>query len=223
MNLGIEYLARTGLLKEFFTSPCSLFLERSPRSKKKLKGTKLVVTISNGNDYYIVKHWYVSLFKDYEALPAMEEYYVEDVFSSPNVIVPDYRLFKYKNKYPSRQNSWRTPMPEDVFKTYHDEYFNSKQHRTACEKWLLETFLKVHIPELFKFGDRLTTYFGTKIPTDMITKKQKHELLNNFPKKNKYWEMWRRYMLDFDGTPGELSFINSFPTITSSFSSSSSS
>jgi len=210
MNLGIEYLARTGLLKEFFTSPCSLFLERSPQSKKKLKGMKLVVTISDGVEYHIVKHWYISLFKNYEALPTMEEYYVDDVFSDPNVIIPDYRLFKYKNSYPSRQNSWRTPMSENAYQTYHDEYFNSKQHRVAREKWLLEAFLKVHLPELVRFASRATTYFGAKISTEMIISKQKYELMNSFPKKNKYWEMWRRYMLDFDGTPGELSLLNSF-------------
>jgi len=188
VNLGIEYLARVGLLSEFLTIPCSLFLDVS--RKTKTKSEKLVVTISNGGDNYIVKHWHISHCTIEEALPPMEEHYVKD-FSNPNVIVPGYRLLKYnKNPYPGNKNTWRLPMPDSTYQKYHNQYFNADCHRLARDKWLFHSFLKIFLPNMFTFGETIRHgYFGTRIPAELITSRQKHEIERNFPKEWKYWKM----------------------------------
>ncbi len=180
--------------------PCSLFLTDSSNSEKK------VVTINSGNKpNFIVKCWFVSSCHEDQVLPSTQESLVSRLFEDPHVILEGHRLLKYKEEaVPSHLNYHNHPMSADTYNSYVDNFFDTKVHRLQRESWLWNEFVRIYFPHLL----RLSYSLFQRI--DDVAKDQRIIVSKNYPEAWLYWLKWRKYMMDFEGTPAELVFSKEY-------------
>jgi len=209
MNLGLEYLIRSGLIKSWLSVPCSLFLTEYDTDNR------LVVTIGEEfkpSEFFSVKHWHISNCQPEQALPSITEGRVPkaDIFSHPMVIVPGHRLFRYHlESIPVGYNHYSHPMSNEVYDFFFDASVNSLAHRRKKHDWLWERFLHIYVPNLLS----LTRYINSAYRSDAeIAEDQRQLVQEYYPAVWAYWEKWTKYMLHLDSTPGELIFSKEYRT-----------
>ena len=201
MNLGIEYLVRTDLIKGLFTVPCSLFLTNFDT------GAKLVITISNEftpTEFYNVKHWNITACKNEQVLPSFAEYQVpkNEVFTSHYTVVNGYRLLSFTyGGIPIFLNSIHGPMEANTYEMYYNGVLTGIGHFQNKENWLWREFTKIYVPHLSTSN---STYIPK--PYSMIANEQRSIVYAYYKDLWQYWEKWMKYLLDFPGIHGELLF-----------------
>jgi hypothetical protein len=198
MTPALEYLTRTGLIKEWLTPPCSLYLY------ERITFKKLAVTINEEftrSDFYSVKHWILSECRREQALPPMRECRVpkKEVFDHPAVVVPDHHLIPYfESVIPDRLNSYRASMDRLIYQDFYDKFAASTKHLQYQVNWLWGVFVRIYAPELMILQG---TY---ELKTDFEIYEEQRDLVFRYQKGIwKYWHMWLDYMLH---SPGELIF-----------------
>lgn len=186
MNLGIEYLVRTGVVRNFLETPCSLFYQNK-------EGDKLVVTLHKEDPGYAMRHWKVFAYG--ENLPPMEEFYTETPFDDFRV-PSGFTLLEYREEpVEDHENHWRRPMSISLYKSYCEHFLNSNRHRRIKEVWLWRGFTKACGIEF----ERRAHFYLEYLTEAAIVEER-------YPDNWRRWLVWRKHMLDFQGVPGELIF-----------------
>ena len=199
MNLGIEYLIRTGAAKEALTFPCTLFLEHS------YKNINLVVTISFNkfSNRYIVKHWKISDVSKDEILPNFNEYSVskDNLFTDPSIIVHQYRPLEFKedsikvNKQYSLPD-YRAKRQEAEYQLYLNNHMNPIANKLNRYFWLWDNFTNAYVPKI----------------NDLFPNKRSQLILieEEFPSYWKRWNKWQDMMYFETPVATELAFYDEF-------------
>ena len=203
-------MTRTGISKELIEFPCSIFLTKQC-------GERFVLSIYKSTQTYIVKKWNIHQCDPDQALPPMEEFIVEDLFNDTQMVLPDTTILRFHHtSIPSSENATNRPMTEEKYHEYFNNYLESfVAHNNARERWLWYSFLSAYHPEIIRFGmsvKRTVGFFGSYAQKE-IMQDQKMIVEIKHPKTWKYWSMWKKYMLDFKGPPGEFGFCTAYPTV----------
>ena len=142
MNLAIEYLIRTGAIRNFFTAPCTLCVEH-------WIGAKMVVGIENaGRSEYLVTHWHLEELDEDQRFPKSCQFKIlkEELFVSDKIIPSEYHLLPYQElSVGSGHNQYNRPMYEDIYDSYLDQLLYSQKHQEIRSHWMWKAFLKIHI------------------------------------------------------------------------------
>jgi hypothetical protein len=194
MNLAIEYLTRSGELKSRTSPPYSLFLNHATITEN-----KLVVTVHANQNKLIIKQWDVVNPTTSPTPSFIEQVIPQDhLFTSDFVIVPDYDLVWYfEDPYvigkhqPSDPIEGESQQEEYLSKSRH--IMNSAGHNKNRESWLWSRFVHVYNIKVSPFGGHYTS--------------KQDQLKTIDPSKLLHWNIWRKYLLDFNGeVAGELLF-----------------
>lgn len=187
MNLAIEYVLRSGEIKQNLRVPFSLFLKRHNSNDK------LVVTVHRAfDDSLAIKHWLISECTIDIPVPQFLEYAspAEDLFSSPHIVVPCHSPVWYLED-PFEvvyQHSDEPHASADaaIYNSHIDQCLNSRKHRLSRIAWLWSVFGKT-------YQVRESGFVSFDHTRHHIRFLKKHH-----PKLVSHWIRWRRYMLDFD-------------------------
>jgi hypothetical protein len=198
MNLGIEYLIRTGTITKFFQTPCSLCLEdwlskRMVLSFESADGSKIKVT-----------EWWLNrlgerglpLINVERQVPADQvfEYTAtwdsDDLFPIPYVEQP---IDTYLNRY-------NHPMDEDSYRYLFDNHLNSHKHKMHREVWLWKSFRSLHIKKPLL---PLRYYEQT---ASRIAHYEKLTVETEFPDLWRLWRIWKKKLLQSGEVATELIF-----------------
>lgn len=200
MNLGLEYLLRSGLIRELFEMPCSLFLEKEQQKK-------VAVLMRRGKRHFI-QHWNLFQCEPGQALPPMMEYEVEDVFDNPYVVPKGYYPLQYADRpVPIHVNTYRHPMDREVYESFFNMITHSWTHRLRRADWLWGAFLHIYGIRMLRRGGR-DLYLRS-----MDIFREQEAVRINSPKQWKIWSMWLEYLmpdlgLSDEAVPAELVFTS---------------
>lgn len=203
MNLGIEYFVRSEFKNLTLFFPCSLFLT------SKL-GEKVVTTIDQENESYLVKYWHLSECQNSLALPPMKEIRVEDIFDK-EVHLSNYSLLSFQEQpIPTSLNHWRRPMPKKDYDSYCNNILLPIKHESAKKFWLWKEFSKIYNPSCgsSKVEDSHNAYnwLGVKLRRSEIYESQINRLKRDCPNLWKYWNIWQKNLIKKSKFAGELIF-----------------
>lgn len=204
MNLAIEYLARSAVVKQAFKAPISLYLNH--------KKFKLVITIRDelpSSNYYTVNHWNLSNCNSNQVLPSISEFRVpkEKLFSHHATILSECMLLKYTCEcVPSEANEKHTPIMHDIYSCYFDGFSNNLYHREAKVNWLWDRFIEIYFPEI----SSAKSYINQSYSVNRLAEKQRTLVMKKKPKIWSFWKKWHKYMLFPEFIPGELVFANEY-------------
>lgn len=203
MNLGIEYLIRTGAIKEFFSVPCSLCVEH-------WQGAKVAIGIeeSFGRSSFLVTHWNLEEPDEDSYLPKSEIHHVpkDQIFSNEKVVLNGFSLLPYAEQpIITAYNRYSHPMDDITYREFYRSLLSSKQHQIEREVWLWKSFMKLHVPRpvlsLFHYEDRDRTRIV------MLEQRIVHE---RYTKKWGIWRDWRSRMLLTGKVAPELIFYAAY-------------
>lgn len=216
MNLGLEYLLRHSLNKNFFELPCSIFLEKPPKRSK--RQDRMAVYIDQKNDQCSVKQWLLTDCESEQLLPPMEEFYVQNVMNELELIIPkQYRPIQYiPGAVIDRQNTWRKPMNKETHDKFHNQIIRSPWNKAWKVLWLWETFTWVYFD-----SDKADSPVGRMLRMDkgslenrqypIMCKYLQRDMrvaAEQYPKIYSIWEKWQQNILLPSNSPGELIFAD---------------
>ena len=220
MNLGIEYLVRTGTIRNFLQVPCSVFLETEPHR------SKVVVTLENHRThqeftrhYLKVTRWDLNQLEDDPnnilgkmGLPARQEHQVleSEVFNSD---VLEGNPIHYKERpIETHCNHYAHPMDENTYDYFLSNYLNSEYHKSSRMTWLWRAFVKLNFS-----APLLELRYYERRYSSQIMECEQFIVIEYDQPKWKLWHNWERKLLKSKTVAAELIFQK----ITSSSSSSS--
>jgi len=206
MNPAIQYLNRTNLIRSWFDTPCSIFLENST--------SQLIITINKGKNSdlrnFKVKNWSLVNCNKECILPPFKESIVSesDLFSHPSIIVKGYKpFFKRTQTIPSHYNTIRGPMSEELYSFFFDNTINGIIHQKFRKIWLWQKFVWIYLPELSTFQTYISEY-GSE--ADFV-ESQMDIVAHHFQKIWQSWKKWENYFLS--SVPGEIIFGNEYGSL----------
>ena len=218
MNLGIEYLVRSGIVREFIKFPCSIFVKSGEE--------KIAVTINKANIQddencvlYSVRNWFISECDEKQPIPSMDESIVRDVdlFHSTKVVIRGFSPIYFDcNSIEWKRNRGNNghPMPDYIYEDYFHKMLSPTAHKIKKENFLWGCFTKAYIPsvhhmvsEKYNFGE----YLGGSPRSSTFLKQQKL-VEENFRAIWWAWLKWKKFMI-FDTVPGELIFMRDYTAL----------
>lgn len=224
MNLGIEYLVRSGLIREFMVCPCSIFV-KSGDDKKVVTINKANIQNDEHSTLYCVRKWFVSDCDEQQPIPSMEESIVRDIdlFISPEVILRGYAPLYFdcsSVEWKRNRGNNGHPMPEYIYENYFHKMFTPIAHSIKREHFLWGNFTSAYIPAIDHIAVEDESYLRsgwTAGPFRRNTRRQKtpsyagqQKLIErNFKNIWHAWLKWKKFML-FDTVPGELIFMRDY-------------
>ena len=196
MNLGIEYLIRTGTIRNFLQTPCSLCLETAPHR------SKVVVTLDRHPDHHfcIATRWNLEKLED--AMPVCKEYDVRksEVFTS-NVL--EGTPIRYKERpIEAYCNHYAHPMDDHTYSYFISNFLNSEYHKSSRMSWLWRAFVKLNfsLPLLeLRYYER--RYNSRIMECEQIVVMRNHESEWDL------WCDWERKLLKSGPVAAELIFL----------------
>ena len=203
MNLAIDYLIRTNLIKGWLDIPVSLFLN-------KRNGNKFVLTISEEfkkSDFYSVKHWNIENCSEEQSLPSMISFSIpkSEIFSSPAIILPEYSLLEYKSEcIISHLNEYNRPMYRELYNHFYEQIINGRTNKKTRINWLWKQFIRVYSINLYSREHYISSVYCSE---DDLANAQRNIVCSHMKKEWQCWELWQKYMLL---NPGELIFYKEY-------------
>lgn len=203
MNLAIEYMIRTGIVKEAIEIPCSLYVTHVQDNELH---KALIIAWNDFKQCYTVKHWNVSSCKEEDVLPSFVEHEVskDELFYSEYIIDPHYNILDFHtDTYRTRRQyaDSRSHIQEEDYNNFLDSYCNPFAHKHARIKLLWDCFKKAHVRKL--------KWLLSNHPIDL----QQYYIEKQFPKVWKYWLMWVRYLTCNEKIAPELVFFEEYNKI----------
>jgi len=201
MNPAVEYLTRTKIIRAWFNTPCSIFLEN--------RTAKVIVTIDKGKttDSLRIKKWFLVDCDKENLLPPFQECVIKEkeVFNHPSVIVNGYKPIPHKiQTVPSHFNSYHGPMSEELYCHFFDNSVNGIIHQKHRKIWLWKQFTAIYLPELCA----LQTYISEYGSEADLLQNQMEIVEYHFQKIWQSWKKWENYFLN--PMPGELIFTKEY-------------
>lgn len=173
MSLAIEYLIRTGAIREMFETPCSLFLNGFGSN------AKLIVTIDEeSQDTHLIRHWHVGESKS--SLPYSDAWVVgkSELFSSKKTIVPGFVLPTYDCSPITTQHNKRSrPMEAEIHDTLYYNHLNSVANQKNRVRWLWRCFFPSQNPK-------------AKV-TDALISEEIRKIREYRPERYTLWARWQ--------------------------------
>ena len=219
MNLGIEYLVRSGLAGEFMEFPCSIFVKSA--------NSKVAITINKANTGHTkhctqlsVKNWFISDCDEDQPIPSMQEHMVRDVdlHISPAVVLKGFSPLYFdcsSLEWKRNRGNNGHPMPDYIYEDYFHKMLSPTSHKVKKESFLWECFTEAYIPSIkhmvegdYSF-DEFVPRSIRKTVKDTIYAKQQRLVETNFKTIWWAWIKWKKFML-FDTVPGELIFMRDY-------------
>lgn len=214
LNLGIEYLIRSGIIKSFIDFPCCIFVKNGDQ--------KVVVTINPSNDkeYFCVRNWLLYRCRDSQPIPPMEEHMVsqEELYKHKAVILEGYSPLYFdcrSVKTKLNKGNGGHPMSQNEYAQFFENMLNPYEHFIKKERFLWKSFTDVHIPSIEFLHEEEHKpsgwhfYVYTQISPSKKILQQMELVRTNFKTLWQYWIKWKKFMLFFT-TPGELIFMNEY-------------
>lgn len=145
MNPALEYFLRSGIAKDKFQTPCSLYLDHLIHYEK-----KLIVTIQwhPFSRRYMVKHWKIEPFSSEDILPKFDEFNIstkQDLFTSNKTILLMYDLIPflvepYKSGITQRATGHTSREQVKEYKDTLDKFYYPDSHKMRRITWLWMAF-----------------------------------------------------------------------------------
>ncbi len=210
MNLGIEYLVRSGLIKKFMELPCSIFVKSS--------STKVVITINTANTgkKYCVRNWCISSCREDQPIPSMLEYIVgdSDLHHDSSVVLTGFTpLYFDCNSVEWKRNRGNNghPMPDYVYEDYFHKMLSPLSHHIKKETFLWDSFVNTYLPSIeYMIDEEVPHHWGRSSSSrGLIHTRQQRLVEKNFKGVWRAWLKWKKFML-FDTVPGELIFMKDY-------------
>lgn len=192
MNLAIEYLQRSKTIRNFLQPPCSLFLENDD-------GRKLVVTLEEtiaDLTCYLVKQWDVWAKVPDDPLPRYNSCLVPKsaVFADERVVPEGYRPIQYTEEpVDTSNNTFKKPMPEELYEFYCWNYLNAKCHKATKEDWIWDVYMAVHHPDM-DLGFSVHDLIFYKV----VMKQEQKLHLRKIPASWHRWCLWKKHLIPDD-------------------------
>jgi len=208
MNLGIEYLIRSGLIKKFMTLPCSIFV-------KAKNNCKVAITINEANDKDVmccVRNWFISNCEKHQPIPTMKEYMVpmDELHLHPAVILRGFTPIYFNcNSLEWKRNRGNNghPMPDYIYEDYFKRMFSPPLHYLKKENFLWKGFTDTYIPSI---DHMVENHWSEYSRNRRINYSYQQKLVEaNFKTTWQIWLKWRKFML-FNTVPGELVFMGDY-------------
>lgn len=202
MNLAIEYMIRSGELRNQVKFPFSFLIKNNDTDEKRI----IVIGESFDKKKLIVKHWFLSKCEIDQMLPPVKSFEVnyEDLYTNENVIVSGFDCFYYQDLFNTGRKQHNDEPMASIDRNEYVQCFsfiyNSKNNQNARVGRVWLEFVKVYDLKI----NTVVPYFSSTSNTyAQILKKE-------YPKHFKKWVMWCKYMLDLpnqtDVVAGELLF-----------------
>lgn len=207
MNLGIEYLVRSGLIKSFMTLPCSIFVKTIDNIKKVITINKANVTDS---EKYCIRNWSISNCQKDQPVPSMTEHMVhgKDLYNDPAVILKGFAPLHFdcsSVQWRRNRGNHGHPMADYIYQDYFQKMLFPLSHKFKKENFLWKTFVNTYIPALPHM------VINQHLIENNV--REKELLKTNFKTLWQSWQKWQKFML-FDTVPGELIFMKDYLTET---------
>lgn len=202
MNLGIEYLLRSGAIRSFFQTPCSLFLERAGGRGR------LVISIEEAEDKLAVKHWDFDRMA-HDLLPAHARYEIarDEVFTSERVIVPGYQPIPYHEQpLVASWNAHNHPMDFDQFNGCVRNFLNSLKHRAYKADWLWRAFIDSYFMGLL--SEEIDEFEGWQ--RRVVVDRQQTFVRNRYKHYWFQWVVWKNELIKDEAAASELVFSSAY-------------
>lgn len=206
MNLGVEYLVRTGAIKNFLEVPCSLFVESHDGQTGKAIHLKEALG-RPGLCFYRI--WHLDRTDNYTLLPACDETHIsiDDVFESDMVVLPGYAPLPYiEQPVKTAKNSYKSPMDDIEYNHFTSNYLRSPRHRQSRLCWLWRQFMKLHLrDEMYEDWDERDLW-----GKNLISEREMITIKYAYPRLWTQWASWQNELL-IDGTvAAELVFAPAY-------------
>lgn len=211
MIVALEFYVRSLNLRDNLPVPCSFCLESS-------LGDRKVVTLNAAYrhpELVAVRHWLLSDCLNEQSLPAISEKLIprDDIFDHDFVVVPQHRIMSFVSPYiASSLNFPNKPMPQDQFSMLYDGLLRTDVHIAYKEAWVFREFTKVYLP----FMSDLLWGEGEAREINKL-RELMAAVMNAQPELWHKWLHWRKYMIDFQGVPGEIAFCREYGPAVFSF------
>jgi hypothetical protein len=189
MNLGIEYIVRTGTAKNVLKPPYSIFLVNPNKNK-------VIVTVHPSGCDFICKYWDLTSCSPQQALPSMHEFTTNDLTGIRKQL-KNHKLLAFKEHIIANLwNSWRYPMPDYIYHSCLDGFISSHCHQRNRVLWLWKAFLRIYGLVFEKEDDEFLSEYS-------IMQYHVNQLKRARSRYWKCWCLWRKYFLL---SAGELVF-----------------
>lgn len=180
----------------------------------------MAVYIDKKDGRYTIKQWMLTDCESDQALPPMEEFYVEDPMEELDRIIPKgYRPIQYiPGAVLDRQNTWRKPMTKEKYDRFFDQMVDSPWHRAWKSLWLWQTFTWVYFSDA---DQQKECPYGRMISIDRhALQRRLHPIRCKYMQRDlrllmaqnsrlhTHWDMWCAKILVESKSPGELIFAD---------------
>lgn len=217
MNLAIEYLIRTGAIKNFLVTPCCLFVENFNDQTGKVI---YIHDILNCPCSYRVDLWDIvnlpssDLFSD----PAKStEVPKSEIFESDQTVLDGYRPLPYIDQpLAVCKNAFNHPMQSIEYNYYIKNCLNSGKHHTFKSDWLWRFFTqKFYSNGLFTNDYACLDFWERR----SVIEKEQIYVQSKYQQHWSIWGLWKIKFLLHESVAPELIFVTAYETkFASSFS-----
>lgn len=202
MNLAIEYFTRSFIFKDFFSTPCSLFLESFCKAKR-----IVVVFKDNSEQDHLIKveHFALSDRSD-TGLPKACSFEIEQalLFDNSKIIDKEFRPIVYQEEpVNSSFNYYNHPMEKDQYENYIFNFLNSSLHKSYKKDWLWDSFTSMYLGDKI-VGNKMENFSFSK--RRYIIEQEKKHVRNNRPNHWRLWKFWLSTMYFKEKIATELIF-----------------
>jgi hypothetical protein len=206
MNLVIEYLIRTGAIRQFLQTPTQLFVEDNSQANR------IVIVLQdkpNCPGSCFVHQWYLFEKSEKEFLPYKQTYEIskDSIFEHRQVILDGYKPIKFvANAIKYEQNLYNQPIEAGTYNKMYSDYLNSKSHKLHKIDCLWDSFARLYFDGLLApYKMRLN-----KLDRRHVIDQERKYVRMKDRKAWLAWEAWIKEFLQKDGVAPELIFWSSY-------------
>ena len=204
MILALEFYTRSLNLRNNPQIPCSFCLESD-------LGHRKVVSLNyayRSKNTIAVRHWNLSDCPVEQALPALSEKIIpiSQIYDHDSVVVPNHKIMFYNcPSLASSSNNHDNPTNIQFFSRVYDSIFDFQHsnylgsHLYYKETWIWREFVRSYLSINYSF--------------DQISKLRQllYSMSSSSNSKIWYtWLLWKKYLLDFPNTPGEMLYCRQY-------------
>ena len=174
----------------------------------------MAITVEQRDEQFSVKQWKLWECEKGQALPAMEESYVDDWSSA----IPKGFLCLKTDQIGivDSMNHWRHPMEGEVYYELFDHFIDDVWHEARRKQWLWNAFLETYDIAFQDWSENISyaspmhdrhVVQARKYPAALHYLEAQQKLLSKLkPKQFGVWKLWMKSMMIKSDIPGEFAF-----------------
>lgn len=200
MNLVVEYLVRTGVIRNFLQLPCSVCLENI------YEGQMLVeLEDSDCSGSILVTHYDLDRLRSDGCMPYSKQFKASatSLFRDTKIVLPGYTPIPFVDQpLDTSQNKYNQPMADSVYESLISEFLNPEVHRKSREAWLWKAFRNLHLADLLP-------NLGSVFERRLFAGLERSYTQEQFPEKWAIWCDWKSLLKSTTVAP-ELIFRSAY-------------